>query len=185
MARLCAFSARGQTSLVTGTAVTITWPGAFSSNSFTSADNGATDRTPLSSRATECRPPGDVPGGEIGQRRAVPIPPSPPSGLEPATARMSSTSGPASKARTTSGAHVRHPARSSRTSSREAHHLTRRRRRTPPPALGGGRTPSSPHPITPVVRPQMTSRKANCHAWSLGLWVAVMRAQTAAPPYDV
>jgi hypothetical protein len=48
MARLCASSARGQTSLVTGTAVTTISPGAFSSNSFTPADNRATDRPPPS-----------------------------------------------------------------------------------------------------------------------------------------
>jgi hypothetical protein len=47
-ARLCVSSARDQTSLVTGTAATTITPGAFSSNSFTLADSGATDGTSLS-----------------------------------------------------------------------------------------------------------------------------------------
>jgi hypothetical protein len=46
-ARPCASSARGQTSLVTATAVTTISPGEFSSNSFTSADSGGTDGTAL------------------------------------------------------------------------------------------------------------------------------------------
>lgn len=62
MARLCASSARGQTSLVTGTAVTTISPGAFSSNSFTSADNRATDRTPLSPRGIGVSSAGDGSG---------------------------------------------------------------------------------------------------------------------------
>lgn len=41
MARLCASSAPGQTSLITGTAVTTISPGEFLSNSFTVADSGA------------------------------------------------------------------------------------------------------------------------------------------------
>ena len=47
MARPCASSARGQTSLETGTAVTTISPGDLSSNSFTSADSGGTDGTSL------------------------------------------------------------------------------------------------------------------------------------------
>jgi hypothetical protein len=48
MARLCASSAQGQTSLITGTAVTTISPGEFSSNSFTLADSGAAGGTSLS-----------------------------------------------------------------------------------------------------------------------------------------
>ena len=49
-ARRCASSARGQISLVTVTAVMTIWPGEFSSSSFTSADEGATDGNSLSPR---------------------------------------------------------------------------------------------------------------------------------------
>ena len=64
MARPCASNARDKTSLVTGTAVTTISPGAFSSNSFTTADNTATGRTPLA--------PGGIGVSSAGNYRCQP-----------------------------------------------------------------------------------------------------------------